>query len=231
MPSFWNTRVLYGPVPALLWPIDLALSIACLNPSAVEMSGLGAPAFTATPLPARANSATVPATTLLFLASSSKVGRKFTTRSPGASLLIFSACCGMPTKSTTTLCPLAFSKAAARSRTPDTAPWLTRMVTSAACAGALLQRRSAPSRASVRTLVDFMTSSPMVFALPTKSCGVVPAQAGTHTHRGFGLTSAVPIARHDVWVPAFAGTTQGDLSWLRPTATIAAAAARPGPDR
>src|SRR6266850_971207 len=50
MPSFWNIRVLNGPVPALVWPIDLALSIACLTASGVPMSGFGAPALTATPL-------------------------------------------------------------------------------------------------------------------------------------------------------------------------------------
>ena len=64
MPSFWNSLVLNGPVPALVWPIDLALSIACLKASAVLMSGFGAPALTATPLPTRAYSTTLPATTL-----------------------------------------------------------------------------------------------------------------------------------------------------------------------
>src|SRR5262249_22669585 len=48
MPSFWNIRVLYGPVPALLWPIDLALSIACLKLSTVLISGLCAHAITRT---------------------------------------------------------------------------------------------------------------------------------------------------------------------------------------
>ena len=93
MPSFWNIRVLYGPVPALVWPIDLALSIACLKPSMVLMSGRGAPAFTATPLPARANSTAGPIT-LPSLMSWSNPVMKLTTRSPGASVLIFWSCCG-----------------------------------------------------------------------------------------------------------------------------------------
>ena len=51
-PQGW--LVLNGPVPALVWPIDLALSIACLKASGVLMSGFAAPALAATPLPTSA---------------------------------------------------------------------------------------------------------------------------------------------------------------------------------
>ena len=44
MPSFWNSRVLNGPVPTLVWPIDFASSIARLKASGVRMSGSGSPA-------------------------------------------------------------------------------------------------------------------------------------------------------------------------------------------
>src|SRR2546422_8164012 len=75
--------------------MDLALRIARLKPSTVLISGLGAPAFTATPLPARANSTTGPIT-LPALMISSNAGMKLTTRSPGASVLTFSSCCATP---------------------------------------------------------------------------------------------------------------------------------------
>jgi hypothetical protein len=65
----------------VLWPIDLALSIARLKASAVLISGTGAPAFTTTPLPARANSTTGPIT-LPSLMISSKADMKFTSKSP-----------------------------------------------------------------------------------------------------------------------------------------------------
>ena len=64
MPSFWNSLVLNGPVPALVCPIVAELSMACLKASGVLMSRLMEPSFTATPLPARANSTKLPATTL-----------------------------------------------------------------------------------------------------------------------------------------------------------------------
>ena len=75
----------------------------------------------ATPLPARANSTAGPIT-LPSLINWSNAAMKLTTRSPGALVLIFSSCCAMPTKSITTLLPVAFSYPAARSRTPDSAP-------------------------------------------------------------------------------------------------------------
>jgi hypothetical protein len=56
---------------------------------------------------------------------------------------------------------------------------------------------------------------PVGFAHPAKlNLDVVPAKAGTHSHRpGFGedrsYRQCAHFANHAVWVPAFAGTTEG----------------------
>ena len=66
MPSFWNSLVLNGPVPALVWPIDFALSIACLKPSGVLMSRFTPPALMASNSGYR-----IPATQLYVIINSS----------------------------------------------------------------------------------------------------------------------------------------------------------------
>ena len=71
MPSRSNalTRIapLTPPPTGLLMASDLAASIACLNFSAVEMSGFGAPFCTARPMAERATSARRPGGDLALL--------------------------------------------------------------------------------------------------------------------------------------------------------------------
>ena len=97
------------------------------------MSGFGAPFLMATPTPARANSTALPATTLPCLTSASNDWVKFATMSPGSLLSSAFGSAGPMRAATMTLWPLAFSKAAARSVTPDSEPMEVKIVISAAC--------------------------------------------------------------------------------------------------
>ncbi len=64
-------------------------------------------------------------------------------------MLILFISAGPASKLTTTLCPLAFSNAGARSRTADTTPWLVSTVSSADCATLALAMASTPSNATL----------------------------------------------------------------------------------
>src|SRR5689334_10638333 len=73
-------------MPVLEWATDLAASSACLSASGVAMSGLLAPLRTAMPMPERAKSTRLPATTLPRPISSSIASAVRTTRSAAAPL-------------------------------------------------------------------------------------------------------------------------------------------------
>src|SRR6266446_6245706 len=109
------------------------------------MSGLGAPAFTATPIPARAKSTRSP-TTLPCLMRLSITSGVWVTRSAGALELIFCIIALPSSKLTMTLWPLARSKAGARSRTADTTPKLVKTTISAARAGPCTNTPRTPSK-------------------------------------------------------------------------------------
>ena len=112
------------------------------------MSGLGAPAFTATPIPARAKSTRSP-TTLPCLMRSSITSGVWVTTSAGALELIFCIIALPSSKLMMTLWPLARSKAGARSRTADTTPIFVKTTISAARLGPCTNTPSTASKHAV----------------------------------------------------------------------------------
>ena len=71
-------------MPVLEWATDLAARSACFNASGEPMSGRFAPLRTATPMPERARSTRLPATTLPCPMRSSIASAVRTARSPSA---------------------------------------------------------------------------------------------------------------------------------------------------
>ena len=89
--------------------MDLAASSVCLTASPDEMSGLGAPARTASPIPDLATSTRLPGTILPSRVSSSSELRAMMTRSTVSPPVMRLVTSTVPAHTVETLCPVSFS--------------------------------------------------------------------------------------------------------------------------